>query len=1130
VFINVWAGLPVSYTWKSAVSSNWSFAGNWTSGAPGAAGQPYYTLNFTPSGTYSVTNDLNNGFVLNQLNVAGTVTFAGPNSPAFTANGPILPQINQKSANTVTFTVPLTLAAMTALGGTGGGQVTFSSVISGAGGLTINTLAPVKFSNVANTYGGGTVINAGPVSFPTAGNGSVTPYFGTGPITLNSNGELQVNRTYLTNSITLNGGTVSGGNSFQSIFSSPVTLSGITTFSFGTTGGFKITGNMSGPGGLTTIGTTTWNLNGNNTYTGPTTIQAGTLSYDTSSSVSPGALSVSDGAVAKLNYTGNRTIAGLTLGGTNMTPGTYGSTSSSATYKDSHFSGNGTVTVSALIAISNSPATAITSSAATLNATLGCAATNAAVLVYWNTVNGGTSPSLWTNSAYLGSWTNVASTNLSRAVSSLAPGTTYYFTFRATNLAYNAWATNVQSFATLPLPGPVVDNANGATNLAVAVAQLRGTLSNGPANVRLYWGTADGGTVPASWANTNLLLGAASGSFSSGVSNLLYGLTYYYRCYASNQWGTAWAPATTNFTTLRPSSTLANSTATGITTNSASLNATLACTGAVYSISAYWNGINGGTNAALWTNSAFVGTWTNVASTNLTLAVTGLPPNTAYYFTFRATNALDSFWATNVQSFTTLSLPAPVVDNAGGATNLAAGVAQLWGSLNNGPADMRLYWGTTDGGTNRANWANANLLGSLPSGSFSGNVSNLLYGLTYYYRAYASNQWGTAWAPAAASFTTLKPLGVSAGQIPYASLIEVSASSETSGYGVTNAFNGNGLLGDGTHGTYGEWLSGSAPVTSQWLKVRFDQTYSLDYLRVWAFNEGTAFCVTNSDVYVLDSDIDPGNNVHLGGGPFNATGWNLALAQQAFAPSPGGGPETNTDPRISLSGVKARQLAVKVNAVVQDYGLAGFGEVQIYRLAPTPISLTNSAATGVTATTAGLNGMLACAGAAYDVYALWNTANGGTNTALWTNSAYIGTWSDVALTNLSYTATGLAPSTPYYFAFRATNAMDSLWATNVLSFTTLAQVLPPTPMLPGSAITVTGGVPSLSFDTVSGFKYRLVYKNKLPDAVWQPVLAPPSFAPPDGWSATANGAPMSLSDTNADGQVQRYYRLETAKP
>ena len=52
-----------------------------------------------------------------------------------------------------------------------------------------------------------------------------------------------------------------------------------------------------------------------------------------------------------------------------------------------------------------------------------------------------------------------------------------------------------------------------------------------------------------------------------------------------------------------------------------------------------------------------------------------------------------------------------------------------------------------------------------------------------------------AWAPATASFTTLKPVATAAVQIPYCSLVEVSASSAYSGYPATNAFNGAGLAG-----------------------------------------------------------------------------------------------------------------------------------------------------------------------------------------------------------------------------------------------------------------------------------------------------------------------------------------------
>ncbi len=715
---------------------------------------------------------------------------------------------------------------------------------------------------------------------------------------------------------------------------------------------------------------------------------------------------------------------------------------------------------------------------------------------------------------------------------------------------------------TVTPPGPVVGNGGGATNLSVGVAQLRGTLTNAPADVRFYWGTTDGGTNPANWAGTILLTNTTQTTFSSNVSNLIYGLTYYYRSYGSNQYGTAWAPATTTFTTQRPSppvpqtinvnfdSTIAtglvgpiggfgttwnqfgkdnalgtvhgssllnssggatgigcsyvssgsldnwgssgsltmlqnagyngnvkitgglsyafevnglvsgrtydlyigswydneqgskgtfvtsntttngltqsvdngwtaggwtqnsstwvqgvnyvafrsivangsgkiaitmtadpgdgsrnpklmvcglqlldltpvlpalsltNSAATNITTSSAALNATLRSTGTVYQVSAFWNTVNGGTNATLWTNLAFVGAWTNLATTNLSFSAAGLAPSKLYYFTFRATNALETLWATNVLSFTTLTPPAPGVANSAGATNLSVGVAQLQGTLTNGPADVRVYWGTTDGGVTAANWANANLLTGQAGGSFASNVSNLIYGVTYYYRSHASNQWGTAWASTTASFTTLRPAS----------------------------------------------------------------------------------------------------------------------------------------------------------------------------------SLTNSAATSITTNAAMLNATLACTGAVYQVSAYWNTTSGGTNANLWTNSAYVGAWTNVIATNLSYTAAGLAPNTTYYFTFRATNALNTLWATNVLSFTTLAPQPPPVPVLPGSAITMPDSVPAFDFATVAGYKYRLAYKNGLTDAAWLPVIAPPVFPPPDGWSATSTGLPMSLTDTNTVGQPQRFYRLEADAP
>jgi autotransporter-associated beta strand protein len=249
----------------------------------------------------------------------------------------------------------------------------------------------------------------------------------------------------------------------------PVTLNSNTTVQ--ATYRTEFSGKISGAGGFTKTGGNTVTLSGANTYTGPSVVQVGTLSCSQAAALGSGPLSISNGAVVNLNYSGTRTISALTLGGTNMPRGVYGSTSSSATYKDAHFSGNGTVTVPALITITNTPAAAITNSAAALNSRLACNGTNAGVVAYWNTVNGGTNAALWTNAAYIGAWTNVVSTNLSRTVSGLTPNTTYFFTFRATNTAHTVWATNVLSFTTLPhvpptpvLLGTAITVSNGVPN------------------------------------------------------------------------------------------------------------------------------------------------------------------------------------------------------------------------------------------------------------------------------------------------------------------------------------------------------------------------------------------------------------------------------------------------------------------------------------------------------------------------------------------------------------------------------------------------------------------------------------------------------------------------------------------
>jgi autotransporter-associated beta strand protein len=345
VSIGIWAGLPNSYFWSNAVAGNWS-GSFWTNAAgdsvrPAAAGNSTYILNFDKSGTYTTIQDLNNNYLFNQLNLTGTVTFAGLNSLSPTANGPLLPQINQNRGNPVTFSAPINLAATTSFGGTGWGSMTVSSVISGVGGLTKDGPGLLNITNVSNTYSGGTIVNRGTLNLDTPKDQGL----GTGPVTLNREGTLSLNRIISSNPLILNGGTIAAYNGFGNSFSGPVTLKSTSTI----TGldNLTLSGVISGPGGVNKTGNNMLILSGANTFTGANSISAGTLQCNSVAALGSGAINITSGAKVNLNFTGTRVIDSLSYNGSApLAAGTYGSTTSPATNQSNiYFSGNGTITI-----------------------------------------------------------------------------------------------------------------------------------------------------------------------------------------------------------------------------------------------------------------------------------------------------------------------------------------------------------------------------------------------------------------------------------------------------------------------------------------------------------------------------------------------------------------------------------------------------------------------------------------------------------------------------------------------------------------------------------------------------------------------------------------------------------------
>ena len=161
-----------TYSWNSTSSGNWSSASRWlnesgAAAAPASAGQPYYTINFTNTGTYTATSDLSAGFLLNRMNFSGpTATIAG-NSLAFTAwaspYGTLPPQINQNGSSAITISAPLSLPSNLTFGGTGTGMITLTGLV-GSGSLLDGCLTQagsntLYLNNANNGYPGGLIVN-----------------------------------------------------------------------------------------------------------------------------------------------------------------------------------------------------------------------------------------------------------------------------------------------------------------------------------------------------------------------------------------------------------------------------------------------------------------------------------------------------------------------------------------------------------------------------------------------------------------------------------------------------------------------------------------------------------------------------------------------------------------------------------------------------------------------------------------------------------------------------------------------------------------------------------------------------------------------------------------------------------
>jgi hypothetical protein len=166
------------------------------------------------------------------------------------------------------------------------------------------------------------------------------------------------------------------------------------------------------------------------------------------------------------------------------------------------------------------------------------------------------------------------------------------------------------------------------------------------ATVPLLWkknteGSYDYEILPVPEGYTN---GVATGIDANG--NIV---GYAYDAITSDTRAILWPP--------EPVESIANTFATDVTTNSATLQARLKGSNSTFSVWAFWGPTDGTNDPTGWVSSNYVGEIALTGATTSTniayLATNGLAPDGGYWYTFRATNTAATYWGTPSKSFIT---------------------------------------------------------------------------------------------------------------------------------------------------------------------------------------------------------------------------------------------------------------------------------------------------------------------------------------------------------------------------------------------------------------------------------------------------------------------------------------------
>ena len=337
----------------------------------------------------------------------------------------------------------------------------------------------------------------------------------------------------------------------------------------------------------------------------------------------------------------------------------------------------------------------------------------------------------------------------------------------------------------------------------------------------ICWATTQNPTT----SNSKTSDGSGSGNFTSSVTGLNPGATYYVKAYAINNVGTSYGNQET-VTTLALAATVTTTAISALTSSTATSGGEVTNDGgsAVTARGVCWGTAQNPTTSNSKTTE---GTGTGTFSS----AITGLTPGTTYYVRAYATNSMGTSYGAQLTA-TTPGLLATVttkaasgntstsfasggeVTNDGGAAVTAKGVCYSSTIQTPTISDFK----TTDGSG---------------TGTYTSTISGLQPGVTYYYRAYATNNVGTSYGAVlntttlqnSASVTTTVSSITTSSTINCGGEVVSEGSTSVTDRGVCYSTNQNPTVADsktslGTgKGTFSTTLTGLNPGTTYYVRA-----------------------------------------------------------------------------------------------------------------------------------------------------------------------------------------------------------------------------------------------------------------------------------------------------------------------